>query len=103
MNRHRVLVCVLSLTVAVVSAQSRPTFEVASVKKRNEPLQGFPDTMMANGTIRMSSTTVLQLVSTAYNVSQLQIVGAPAWTKTDLYDVAAKLPKNCPAIRCARC
>src|SRR5687768_11678847 len=78
----------------VVSAQTpRPTFEVASIKKLNQPVtsQGFSFTPpIRGGTVTLQNRTVASLIQFAYSLRDFQVVGGPEWIKKDLFEVYAK-------------
>lgn len=80
---------------AAMKAQSRPEFEVASIKP-TPTTGGMERTMRVGiqmsegGRVTMSGVTVKLLLQQAYGVRDFQIVGGPAWMGTDRYDIAAK-------------
>ena len=103
-RRFKVLFC-LALAAAVAPAQTKPTFEVASVKP-SAPLDRAK--LMAeiqNGaTPRLGPRvdgaraeyiymTVADLIVLAYNVKSDQIAG-PGWITTQPFDIIAKLPEG---------
>ena len=67
--------------VTTLSAQTkRPAFEVASVKKRTEPLRltsfANPNVVRGNA-LSMPSTTVFYLVQFGYDIRDYQVVEGP--------------------------
>jgi uncharacterized protein (TIGR03435 family) len=95
MTKHLLLV-VVPLATAIASAQapisqplSRPTFEVASVKRNNDPnapvsMRILPDRFtMTNAPVRL-------LINAAYTLATYQYIGMPNWPER--YDIAAKAP-----------
>jgi uncharacterized protein (TIGR03435 family) len=97
MTKHLLLVVVpLATAIASASAQapisqpfSRPTFEVASVKRNNDPnapvsMRVLPDRFtMTNAPVRL-------LINAAYTLATYQYIGMPNWPER--YDIAAKAP-----------
>lgn len=75
------------------SAQSQPTFEVATIKPADgSGLLGFlsyPD-----GRIVVGNASVKTLVSYAFDVQDFQVVGQPRWAEAARYNVVALEPKE---------
>jgi uncharacterized protein (TIGR03435 family) len=75
--------------IGLVSAQSRPTFEVASVKPADptSPVQswtgGSPGRFAARGTLQF-------FIQLAYDVESLQLTGGPKWLNSDIFEIDAK-------------
>lgn len=74
-----------------------PAFEVASIKRN------LIDPIVAQGPRRVEPGRFISIgwplrsvIATAYGARSLQIVGAPAWTETDFFDINAKAPDNTP-------
>jgi uncharacterized protein (TIGR03435 family) len=91
----RILMAVAAIAVLVaeangqISDQAEPEFEVASIKPN------VSDNAMAHFGIRgdrfaADNTTVKELITLAYNVRDLQLVGAPEWMGKERYDIVAK-------------
>ncbi|HVW09959.1 MAG TPA: TIGR03435 family protein [Bryobacteraceae bacterium] len=79
-----------SVLPAQSPADSRPEFEVASIK---------PDTRTAGSWVRFlpggrldASSWIKQLVQIAWGVEDYQVVGGPGWITTQWYDIEAKAP-----------
>jgi uncharacterized protein (TIGR03435 family) len=86
----------LSIFTITLAAQSppTPTFEVASVKRNTS---GGPMRMRnAPGNVTATNVPVRQLIRMAYQVQDFQIIGAPAWTSTDPFDVDARFDPAAP-------
>jgi uncharacterized protein (TIGR03435 family) len=80
--------------VTVVSAQapsdqSGPAFEVASIK-RNMSGSGSMSVRAPGDRFEMVNGTVMTLVLNAYGLQPFQVIDAPAWTRSERYDVSAK-------------
>ena len=86
----------LSFFAVSLAAQSPPlpTFEVASVKRNTS---GGPMRMRsAPGNVTATNVRVRQLIQVAYQVQDFRIVGAPAWTSVDVFDVDARFDPAAP-------
>ena len=74
--------------------QIAPTFEVASVKRNKSGQPGGRLDMQPGGRFEAVNATVRQLIVRAYQVQDSQIVGAPAWTNSERFDIAARAERN---------
>jgi uncharacterized protein (TIGR03435 family) len=84
-----VVVLAISFT-ASVSAQSG-RFEVASLKPSNPNTSGPVGMVVpAFGRLTASNATLRRLVYAAYQLQPFQVIGGPAWTNTDRFDINAK-------------
>jgi uncharacterized protein (TIGR03435 family) len=92
------VVGVVVLAVAVSAQERRPTFEVASVKRvarTTSPLVAAVGAVGSNRivqrgtTFRRSPVTLLNLIQTAYDVEDYQVVDSPAWAAKDIFEVTA--------------
>lgn len=84
------LAVVLSVMVVTVTAQSpqTPKFDVTSVKRNTA---GGPMRMLnAPGNFNAANIPVMQLIRMAYQLQDIQIVGAPSWANSDRFDIEAK-------------
>ncbi len=99
MNRYgkavlAVVICSLPRLAAQTSAQgsNTPRFEVASIKLVD--LANGVRLQPSNDPSRVSydRRSLQELIVTAYDIKTDQIVGAPAWLDTDVFDIAATLP-----------
>lgn len=83
-----VLVLSSSLAPAIAQVDSRPRFEVASVKKRD---RGLPPgrNVTANGVVETTGT-VAALVFGAYGIEPARVVGFPDWAMTDQFEISAR-------------
>jgi len=72
--------------VKAMAPDAHPKFDVATIKpsQPNQPGKGFG----FNGThTRTFHTNVNDLIAVAYGMHSKQIIGAPDWLGTDLYDI----------------
>lgn len=95
MNRALLLIVLLA---APICAEG-PTFDVATVKKADEPQLGKPIFFGKRGgpgtddpgRITWSNVNLRTLLTTAYDVKPYQITG-PDWIDSERYEIAAKVP-----------
>jgi len=104
LRRFKVVFC-LALAVAVAPAQTKPRFEVASIKPAAPLDRAKLLAEIQNGaTPRLGPRvdgaraeyiymTVADLIVLAYNVKSDQITG-PGWITTQPFDIIAKLPEG---------
>jgi uncharacterized protein (TIGR03435 family) len=80
------------LSLALLPAQSGPTFDVASVKR--VPPSSEKGALESNFTISgdsltMRNASLKEMITLAYGLKEHQVAG-PGWLDADRYDVAAK-------------
>ena len=80
------------LGASVVAAQqSRPRFEVTSVKKTDPPVIGEGRrNLRAAGIFDVQKETVFGLLIYAYDLVEQQLLGLPEWGRTDWFEIAAR-------------
>jgi hypothetical protein len=86
--------CVMAATC--LSAQAKPAFEVAAIKRN---VSGEPEgrlAMQTGGHFRATNFDVRNLIAFAYrterrNLFPSQIIGAPGWLATERYDIVANI------------
>ena len=83
---------VLLLAGYGLSAQSetKPAFEVASVKRNTSGVQRQMVRALPGGRLTTENSSVMMLIQNAYAVQLYQVVGGPDWIKTEGYDIDAK-------------
>ena len=80
---------------ATLSAQqpasdvAKASFEVASVKPNKSGDRGSRIGMSPNGRFTATNVTLKQMVTTAYNLRNFQVIGGPSWFDTDHFDIVA--------------
>lgn len=81
----------LSAACLGLSAQmaSAPAFEVASVKLNTSTYNGIGN-KFGPGSMRWTNTPLKVLIEQIYGLKGYQILGAPAWTGSDRWDIDAK-------------
>ena len=92
MRRTVAVVGLLVAPILVGAQTAKPRFEVASIKKLDQPVtfRGFPTPPIRGGTVNLQNSTVASLIQFAYGLRDFQIVGGPDWMKKDLFEVTAK-------------
>jgi uncharacterized protein (TIGR03435 family) len=77
----------------IVSAQTRPEFEVASVKPNKSgprPTFDSPYVFSPSGRFMATDVTLTELIIVAYQTRRIQMQGGPGWLDVNRFDVAAK-------------
>jgi len=89
------LICALAATVvAGVSAQEGLTsasFEAASIKRNVSGAENWALNPRPTGQFTVTNGRVAELVQAAFLVQDYQIDGLPDWTRSERYDIVAKL------------
>jgi uncharacterized protein (TIGR03435 family) len=84
------IVCLL--TFALIFGQTRPEFEVASVRPSGPPRLDVQVGLTINGAqARFAFLSLKDYIGMAYRVKNHQIAG-PDWLASERFDIAAKLP-----------
>lgn len=82
------------LAAAAAFAQSPvegpDTFEVASIKPGNPLSNGSSMGYQPGVGLRIENATLEQIVESAYDLRDFQLIGAPAWMKNERYVIVAK-------------
>lgn len=94
-DMFRSLACGLLLS-ATVLAQTKPEFEVASIRPSSEQVSQVSVGMRVTGSqVRITYLSLRDYVSMAYNVRPNQISG-PDWLAQQRFDIAATIPEGVP-------
>jgi uncharacterized protein (TIGR03435 family) len=83
------IVLAMSGLAGVVHGQTPPAFEVASVKPNKSGSLEMHFGIQSDR-FTADNATPKELITLAYNVRDLQLVGVPEWVGTDHYDIVAK-------------
>jgi uncharacterized protein (TIGR03435 family) len=89
-------ICLTAIAAPGVRAQSPDSpalsFDVASVKlSRGTPNLHFTATP---GALHVTSITIKDLIDVAYEIKEIQLVGAPDWVNSERYDIDTKLDES---------
>jgi uncharacterized protein (TIGR03435 family) len=85
------LVILWSWPFAVQAQQSKPAFEVASVKRNAAgPRAGGGSGFRPGGLFNATNVPLAGLIRLAYNVLDFQIIGGPEWVREDRFDITAR-------------
>ncbi|HEY1306767.1 MAG TPA: TIGR03435 family protein [Vicinamibacterales bacterium] len=85
--------CALTLLLvpsASAFAQEALRFEVASVKANVGTDRSIPFRMPPPDGITLTNNPLESIIRYAYNVQPFRLIGVPAWTREERYDIAAK-------------
>jgi uncharacterized protein (TIGR03435 family) len=78
--------------VAPMKSEVTPAFEVATIKPSKPDLPGKGFTMRGREVLTIN-TTVMDLITFAYDLHAKQLSGGPAWAETDRFDITG-VPDN---------
>jgi len=84
-----------TLVLALLLAQTAPSFEVTSVKPNDLGNQGpvlFDP--QPGGRLRITNASLRMVMSWAYGLQNSQLAGGPDWISTDRFDIVAKAEGN---------
>ncbi|HZL56205.1 MAG TPA: TIGR03435 family protein [Bryobacteraceae bacterium] len=84
---------------ALLCAQDKPAFEVASVRAHGPDDGRFSFDIKESGRLTTRNMTVWNLIREAYGQRDSQMTGGPAWIKTEGFDVAAQPGGGAPVER----
>jgi uncharacterized protein (TIGR03435 family) len=86
----------LLVAATTVSAQARPTFEVASIRPSADQVTGVRIGFQATGSqVRVTAMSIKDYVGVAYSTRPQQIEG-PDWIGSQRFDVVATIPEGAP-------
>ncbi|HUZ93564.1 MAG TPA: TIGR03435 family protein [Edaphobacter sp.] len=73
----------------LMAADADPSFDVATIKPNNSGASQMQGLTIRGRDFATRNSSLVDLISFAYNVQAKQIVGGPAWMDSDRYDIAA--------------
>jgi uncharacterized protein (TIGR03435 family) len=75
-----------------------PTFEVASIRPHNPKSPAATMKFLPGGAVSISGMSIKNLIWLAYGLKDYQVLGAPKWLDSELFDIEAKpSPGSAPA------
>jgi uncharacterized protein (TIGR03435 family) len=80
---------------ATAQSDTRPEFEVASIKPAAPGARGTFIRMAPGGTVNITNMPLKEMIVLAWRVQPFQISGGPTWLDSARYDISAK-PENSP-------
>jgi bla regulator protein blaR1 len=75
--------------IPAMAANANPSFEVATIKPSKPGRPGKAFTLRGTDVLTIN-TSLMDLITVAYNVQQSQVAGGPKWMSTDKYDLDGK-------------
>ena len=72
------------------ATEKKPSFEVATIKPSDPGQRGQQIMNQPGGRLVIRGMPVLGMVTFAYNVRSFQVLGGPAWTSNDRWDIEAR-------------
>ncbi|MBV9507739.1 MAG: TIGR03435 family protein [Acidobacteriia bacterium] len=72
-----------------MAADAKPGFEVATIKPSNPDTPGKIFTVRGQDVVTVN-TTLLDLVTMAYGLHAKEVIGGPAWSDSEKYDLTVK-------------
>jgi len=79
------------LAVAVAYGETRPAFEVASVKRiRDYSPLALMNGDISHGRLTLNNAHIRQMIAVAYEIQSVRIEGGPGWIDTDQFQIAAR-------------
>jgi uncharacterized protein (TIGR03435 family) len=90
--------CVFAVAAGLVFGQSTPSeFEAAVIRPHKDGDTSSSTNLRPGGRVEARNVPLLRMIMAAYDVTEYQIVGGPAWIREDRWDLDAKaegLPAN---------
>jgi bla regulator protein blaR1 len=76
--------------LAQTSSETKPSFEVASIKPYNSATMGMSIAIQPGGRFVATGIPFRFLMTYAYRVRDFQILGGPSWISSDRWDIQAR-------------
>ena len=74
------------------SAQSRPGFEIASIRQHEGVISVVGGLFVSGTSVTVPASTVSDLIGNAYDLKDYQLAGVTNWMRSTRYDVVARAP-----------
>src|SRR5262245_53697354 len=88
------LILLLTLSAAAVTAQTQPSFEVATVRPTAGPVPGVPPIFgqqrTTPDTLNARHTPLIEIIRRAFGVVEQELVGGPDWIRDQRFDIVGK-------------
>src|SRR5262245_14398771 len=85
-----IVVVAIPILSQAPATNSRPQFDVASVKVHPPPITRIVIPPVGPGRFVVEAFSLKQLVARAYSVPEVRVLGGPSWVDTERYDVDAR-------------
>ena len=85
-------VVTLAMALSGATAQRGPSFEVASVRENTSGSDRSSNSGPAPGRFTITNMPLRFIILEAFGLRHHQLIGAPGWTETTAYDIAATYP-----------
>ena len=93
-----VFLTTLTWVAAQPAAQAPVSFEAASIKPNKSGDSNTSVGPRPGGRFNATNAPVALFITMAYQLQPFQVQGAPDWTRTDRFDIVAKLDGDPPAV-----
>jgi uncharacterized protein (TIGR03435 family) len=74
-----------------------PRFEVVSVRENKAVGQGGAMSALTGSQFTTTNIPLRMIILSAYELRDVQLIGAPEWTRSARFDIAAKFPEGTPS------
>src|SRR5688572_1298678 len=91
MTPSRFALAIVPLLASSIGAQMPASFEVASIKRNLSTDAGGGSLILPEGKFTASNVPLVLLLDVAYGIPPERVVGGPSWTRTDRYNVDARV------------
>jgi uncharacterized protein (TIGR03435 family) len=88
------VICALLLGPALLAQQTRPAFDVASIKRHTSDTGGMQIQILPGGSFVADNVSLVEIIRFAYGLRDFETEGAPGWAQRDRFDFAAKAGKD---------
>jgi bla regulator protein BlaR1 len=86
-------ITVILITGGLVASQTKPSFDVASIKSGNsKDARSWGVHIQPGGLFRCENTTLKQLISFAYDLKNYEILSGPTWVDSAVFTIEARAP-----------
>jgi uncharacterized protein (TIGR03435 family) len=76
--------------------ETRPTFDVASVKREAGIVSGMTFAARPGGTLTVINNELTNVIDNAYGIRRYELIGGPDWINSDRYNIQAKASGDVP-------
>ncbi len=91
-----VFLVAVGMLVTLSAQTSKPTFEVASVKRNTSGSGGWNVSPRPGGVYNATNAVLPLFIQFAFDIDDYQLLGGPSWMQTDRFDIAARAGRETP-------